>query len=169
VDDCKTIRRYVHEPSLERRKHDACANNIAYACKPIHLMRASTSHNLLYPYTTDNYGSSLWYVDKGQAHMKPVTDMEFLPTCYTNLFLTQWMANRPMYLNSHAPNASSIYDYTLETICKTLETNTIPATQKPMYRYLDQAITLFFSDAVREISPTLITRYNAIAQTKIRA
>lgn len=79
------------------------------------------------------------------------------------------MANRPMYLNSHAPNASSIYDYTLETICKTLETNTIPATQKPMYRYLDQAITLFFSDAVREISPTLITRYNAIAQTKIRA
>lgn len=79
------------------------------------------------------------------------------------------MASRPMYMNSHAPNASSIYDYTLETICKTLETNTIPATQKPMYRYLDQAITLFFSDAVREISPTLITRYNTIAQTKIRA
>lgn len=101
--------------------------------------------------------------------MKPVTDLDFLPTCYTSLFLNQWMANRPMYLNSHAPNASSIYDHTLETICKTLETNTIPATQKPMYQYLDQAITLFFSDAVREISPALITRYNTIAQTKIRS
>ena len=65
VDDCKTIRRYVNEPSLERRKHDARANDTSYTCKPIHLMRASTSHNLLYPYTTDNYGSSLWYVDKG--------------------------------------------------------------------------------------------------------
>ena len=101
--------------------------------------------------------------------MKPVTDLEFLPTCYTSLFLAQWMASRPMYMNSYTPRASSIYDYTLETICKTLETNTTPTTQKPMYQYLDQALVLFFSDAVREISPTLITRYNTIAQTKIRA
>jgi len=98
--------------------------------------------------------------------MKPVNEIDLLDITYISLIMTAWMADRPMYFNSHAQDHENACEAILERICITLETNTISTSQKTRFRYFDLCLKLVFSD-VNWLSSTMRDRYLTVSRNKL--